>query len=169
MVSFQPTVIRVEKEQEFEELKGAIDRALDPERVEKFLKRVRRSGARIRDLEMILARGVFEKVDDTLAKLGAQKLYQALTVSDQAQMREFYLSQSGRSRARAADKVSAALSLLLKEGNSERDMAKEKFERNKPHCNVGTIGHIDHGKTTLTAAITKVLSEAQPEDPVPVV
>ena len=39
-------------------------------------------------------------------------------------------------------------------------MAKEKFERNKPHCNVGTIGHVDHGKTTLTAAITKVLAEA---------
>ena len=38
-------------------------------------------------------------------------------------------------------------------------MAKEKFERNKPHVNVGTIGHIDHGKTTLTAAITKVLAE----------
>ncbi|MFZ9034723.1 MAG: elongation factor Tu [Francisellaceae bacterium] len=39
-------------------------------------------------------------------------------------------------------------------------MAKAKFERNKPHVNVGTIGHVDHGKTTLTAAITKVLSEA---------
>ncbi|MGI9082224.1 MAG: elongation factor Tu [Thermoleophilaceae bacterium] len=39
-------------------------------------------------------------------------------------------------------------------------MAKEKFERDKPHCNVGTIGHIDHGKTTLTAAITNVLAEA---------
>ncbi|MFC3053363.1 GTP-binding protein, partial [Kordiimonas pumila] len=38
-------------------------------------------------------------------------------------------------------------------------MAKEKFERNKPHCNVGTIGHVDHGKTTLTAAITKVLAD----------
>ena len=38
-------------------------------------------------------------------------------------------------------------------------MAKEKFERNKPHVNVGTIGHIDHGKTTLTAAITKILAE----------
>jgi elongation factor Tu len=38
-------------------------------------------------------------------------------------------------------------------------VAKEKFERDKPHCNVGTIGHIDHGKTTLTAAITKVLAE----------
>jgi elongation factor Tu len=39
-------------------------------------------------------------------------------------------------------------------------VAKEKFERDKPHCNVGTIGHIDHGKTTLTAAITNVLAEA---------
>lgn len=38
-------------------------------------------------------------------------------------------------------------------------MAKAKFERNKPHCNIGTIGHVDHGKTTLTAAITKTLSE----------
>jgi elongation factor Tu len=41
-------------------------------------------------------------------------------------------------------------------------MAKAKFERTKPHLNIGTIGHIDHGKTTLTAAITKVLSEANP-------
>ncbi|MCY4163470.1 MAG: elongation factor Tu [bacterium] len=41
-------------------------------------------------------------------------------------------------------------------------MAKETFERNKPHLNVGTMGHIDHGKTTLTAAITRVLSEADP-------
>src|ERR1044071_4206807 len=38
-------------------------------------------------------------------------------------------------------------------------MAKEKFNRDKPHCNIGTIGHVDHGKTSLTAAITKVLAE----------
>jgi elongation factor Tu len=38
-------------------------------------------------------------------------------------------------------------------------MAKENFNRSKPHLNIGTIGHVDHGKTTLTAAITKVLSE----------
>src|ERR1700739_3070507 len=43
-------------------------------------------------------------------------------------------------------------------------MAKEKFERNKPHLNIGTIGHIDHGKTTLTAAITKVLSKHNPNN-----
>ena len=42
-------------------------------------------------------------------------------------------------------------------------MAKEKFERKKPHVNIGTIGHIDHGKTTLTAAITKVLSKHNPK------
>ena len=39
-------------------------------------------------------------------------------------------------------------------------MSKEKFNRNKPHCNIGTIGHVDHGKTTLTAAITKVMADA---------
>ena len=38
-------------------------------------------------------------------------------------------------------------------------MAKAKFERNKPHCNIGTIGHVDHGKTSLTAAITKILAK----------
>ena len=40
-------------------------------------------------------------------------------------------------------------------------MAKEKFDRSKPHVNIGTIGHVDHGKTTTTAAITKVLSETE--------
>src|SRR5579871_1823658 len=43
-------------------------------------------------------------------------------------------------------------------------MAKEKFERSKPHLNIGTIGHIDHGKTTLTAAITKVLHDQNPKN-----
>jgi translation elongation factor TU len=42
-------------------------------------------------------------------------------------------------------------------------VAKAKFERTKPHCNIGTIGHIDHGKTTLTAAISKVLHDKYPE------
>ncbi len=45
-------------------------------------------------------------------------------------------------------------------------MAKVKFERNKPHCNIGTIGHVDHGKTSLTAAITKVLAESGGADAV---
>jgi len=43
-------------------------------------------------------------------------------------------------------------------------MAKEKFERNKPHVNIGTIGHVDHGKTTLTAAITKYFGDFQAYD-----
>src|SRR5688500_13101322 len=43
--------------------------------------------------------------------------------------------------------------------NTELTMAKAKFERNKPHVNVGTIGHVDHGKTTLTAALTKVSAD----------
>ncbi len=38
-------------------------------------------------------------------------------------------------------------------------MSKEKFDRSKPHCNIGTIGHVDHGKTTLTAAITNTLAK----------
>ncbi len=42
-------------------------------------------------------------------------------------------------------------------------MAKEKFDRNKPHVNIGTIGHVDHGKTSLTAAITKVLAATNPK------
>ena len=46
-------------------------------------------------------------------------------------------------------------------------MAKATFERTKPHVNIGTIGHVDHGKTTLTAAITKVLSLAERQERVP--
>ena len=42
----------------------------------------------------------------------------------------------------------------------DKEMSKEKFDRSKPHCNIGTIGHVDHGKTSLTAAITKVLAES---------
>ena len=49
--------------------------------------------------------------------------------------------------------------MIVQEDNK---VAKAKFERTKPHVNIGTIGHVDHGKTTLTAAITKVLSEEYP-------
>jgi elongation factor Tu len=49
--------------------------------------------------------------------------------------------------------------LLTDQLKKEKKMSKEKFERTKPHCNIGTIGHVDHGKTTLTAAITKVLAD----------
>ena len=49
---------------------------------------------------------------------------------------------------------------LVKKQEKNTAMAKETFDRSKPHLNIGTIGHVDHGKTTLTAAITKVLSDA---------
>ena len=57
----------------------------------------------------------------------------------------------------------AKFSLRIHLEGAEAAMAKEKFERTKPHVNIGTIGHIDHGKTTLTAAITKVLSKHNPK------
>ena len=98
----------------------------------------------------------------------AQALYEALSVADQAQMREFYLTtleewirEFGAFRKlivllkRPVNRVSATR-------EQRRIMAKEKFDRSKPHVNVGTIGHIDHGKTTLTAAITKVLGKHNP-------
>jgi elongation factor Tu len=50
--------------------------------------------------------------------------------------------------------------LLTKRNVAEAAMSKEKFERNKPHVNVGTIGHVDHGKTSLTAALTMVTAKA---------
>lgn len=52
------------------------------------------------------------------------------------------------------------LQIILPQSNQTRLYSEKKvFERSKPHCNVGTIGHVDHGKTTLTAAITKILSD----------
>jgi galactokinase len=101
MVGYQQAAIRVEQEQEFEELKSAINRAFDPDKVEEFLKRVRSNGSRVRDLESALTNGVFEKVDEVLAKSGktARALYESLALSDQAQMREFYLSKLETVRA----------------------------------------------------------------------
>jgi hypothetical protein len=95
VVGFQQAAINIEREKEFEELKGAMDRILGPEKVEKFLKRLQRSGIRVRDWETALAKGVFEQVDESLAKseTTAKRLYEALTVADQGQIREFYLSR----------------------------------------------------------------------------
>src|ERR1700730_8174908 len=64
-------------------------------------------------------------------------------------------------RKRGASVCRRALDARVQEEHAA--MAKEKLERTKPHCNVGTIGHIDHGKTTLTAAITKVLQKHNPK------
>jgi hypothetical protein len=95
MVGFQQAALKIEIEKEFGELKGAIRRVFGSEKTESFLKRVRSNGIRVRDLDAVLTKGVFEQVDETLAKSGttAQRLYRALAVSDQGQVREFYLSK----------------------------------------------------------------------------
>ena len=94
-MGFEQALIKVEKEKEFEELKGAISRAFAPENAAKYLKRVASAGLRIRDFDLVLAKGVLEQVDGTLAGSGqsAKGLYLALALSDQAQMKEFYLSK----------------------------------------------------------------------------
>jgi hypothetical protein len=94
-VGFEQAFIKVENEKEFEELKSAINRALAPENAGKYLKRVASAGLRIRNFDLVLANGVLEQVDATLAGSGqsAKGLYAALALSDQAQMKEFYLSK----------------------------------------------------------------------------
>jgi len=90
-MAFEQATIRVEKEKEFEELKSAVSSAFSTQNVEKFLKRIDREGLRVRDWDAVVARKVLEKV--TEAPVKAQTLHDALTVSDQAQIREFYLSR----------------------------------------------------------------------------
>jgi hypothetical protein len=94
-VAFQQAAIEVKKKEEFERLKSVMARAFAPDTVENLLQRVERAGVRIRDLDLVLARGVFERVDPVLADSGesAKSLYDALPVTDQAQLKEFYLFQ----------------------------------------------------------------------------
>ena len=94
-MAFEQAAIEVQKKEEFERLKRVIERAFAPDKVQNLLKRVERAGVRIRDLDLVLARGVFERVDPVLADSGhsAKSLYDALPVTDQAQMKEFYLFQ----------------------------------------------------------------------------
>jgi hypothetical protein len=90
-MAFEQATIKVEKEKEFGELRGAITHAFVPEKVEKYLKRVASAGLRIRDFDSVLAKRVLEQVG---ALAGSAKgLYAALTLTDQAQMKEFYLSK----------------------------------------------------------------------------
>ena len=92
---FQKAEIRIEREAEFCRLRDAVERVLAPAAAEKFLKRLRRKGLRVRQLEAILAAQVLERLDAELARSGqtGRALYDALTVSDQGQMREFYLTR----------------------------------------------------------------------------
>jgi hypothetical protein len=92
VVAFEQATIKVEKEKEYEELKSAISHVFSAGRNEKFLKRMNREGLRVRDWDSVLAKRILEQIADRKVS-AAQELYQALPVSDQAQIREFYLSQ----------------------------------------------------------------------------
>src|SRR5258708_383912 len=85
--------MKVEKEEEFGELKSAILAAFAPDGLQKYLKRVASSGLRIRDFDSVLAKRLLEQVGAIAAGRSALGLYSALTLSDQAQMKEFYLSK----------------------------------------------------------------------------
>ena len=88
-MAFEQAAIKVEKAQEFARLQAAVAQAFLPEKVERFLKQMDRKGIRIRDFDGVLA----QRVLDGETALNSQQLYQSLTLSDQAQMREFYLSK----------------------------------------------------------------------------
>ncbi len=91
-MNFEQAAIRIEKAEEFGRLQAVVDEALSPKSVKRFLKRLRRGGMRIRDFEQILAARTLE---DSVGRrdVDGKQLYAALTVSDQAQMRELYLSK----------------------------------------------------------------------------
>ena len=90
-MSFQQAAIKVEKTQEFARLQKAVEQAFLPEKARGFLKQLDRKGIRVRDFDAVLAQRLLESVGDS--ELNARQLYESLPISDQAQMREFYLSK----------------------------------------------------------------------------
>ncbi|HXJ85750.1 MAG TPA: hypothetical protein VMS18_02950 [Candidatus Binatia bacterium] len=88
-MAFEQAAIKVEKAQEYSRLQSAIEQAFSPAAVEQFLKQMDRKGIRIRDFDALLAQRVLD--GDTAQN--AEQLYQSLTMSDQALVREFYLSK----------------------------------------------------------------------------
>jgi hypothetical protein len=90
-MAFEQATIKVEKESEFGELKAAITRAFAAKKVEKYLKKMASTGLRIRDFDSVLTKRVLEQVGALSGS--AKDLYAALTLTDQAQMKEFYLSK----------------------------------------------------------------------------
>jgi hypothetical protein len=91
-MAFEQATIGIVRDREFSELWAGIERAFGGDRVEKFLKALRSAGIRARDLDRILAANAIDVAAGSKAGT-AQSLYQALPVSDQAQVREFYLSK----------------------------------------------------------------------------
>jgi Glu-tRNA(Gln) amidotransferase subunit E-like FAD-binding protein len=90
-VGFEQAAIKVEKVQEFARLQAAVEQAFLAEKVERFLKQLDRKGIRIRDVDAVLAKHLLDGFSDP--RVDAKQLYEALPVSDQAQLREFYLSK----------------------------------------------------------------------------
>ena len=91
-MSFEQAAIKVEKTQEFARLQKAVEQAFLPEKAEGFLKQLDRKGIRVRNFDVVLSQRLLESVVGE-AGLEAKNLYESLPVSDQAQMREFYLSK----------------------------------------------------------------------------
>jgi hypothetical protein len=94
-MSFQQAQIPVQKTEDFEQLKGAIERVFGSTAVEEFYRRLESKDVRAREFEKIVNSGLLEVVDSTLARSGgtAKERYESLTVSDQALMREYYLER----------------------------------------------------------------------------
>ncbi len=92
-MGFEQAAIKVAKEKEFGELKNGLVRVFAPQKVEQFLKGLQGKGIRIRDFDLVLTSGVLERLDDGFASSGGRKLYEVLPTSDQAQVREFFLSK----------------------------------------------------------------------------
>ncbi|SPF38826.1 conserved hypothetical protein [Candidatus Sulfotelmatobacter kueseliae] len=95
-MAFEQAAIKVQKEQEFARLQAAVERAFQPETIERFLKQLDRKGIRIRDLDAVLAKRLLETVGESgpgESRVEARQLYEALPVSDQALLRESYLSK----------------------------------------------------------------------------
>jgi hypothetical protein len=95
---FEQATIKIEKQQEFAKLQAAVEQAFLPEKVERFLKQMDRKGIRVRDFDAVLSARLLEEgtggqAGSAPGELSAWQLYQALPLSDQAQMREFYLSK----------------------------------------------------------------------------
>ena len=95
-MAFEQATIKIEKPQEYAKLQAAVEQAFLPVKVERFLKRLDSKGIRVREFDAVLAARALEDVASGAAAksdLSAWQLYQALPLSDQAQMREFYLSR----------------------------------------------------------------------------
>ncbi len=92
-MGFEQATIKIEKQAEYGRLQGAVEQAFLPEKAERFLKQLERKSVRVRDFDGVLAARALEDAAGAQAGLKASELYQALPVSDQAQMREFYLSK----------------------------------------------------------------------------